>query len=56
MTGISAQYALLLRPTGYAIADYDGKGARYMHRTTVIAERPVGITETRAGAAMDGFE
>ncbi len=40
----------------YAIADYDGKGDRYMHRTTVIAERPVGITETQAGAAMDGFE
>lgn len=26
----------------YAIADYEGKGDRYMHRTTVIAERPAG--------------
>jgi taurine dioxygenase len=24
----------------YAIADYEGKGDRYMHRTTVIAQRP----------------
>ncbi len=24
----------------YAIADYEGKGVRYMHRTTVIAETP----------------
>ena len=24
----------------YAIADYEGKGSRYMHRTTVIAEKP----------------
>jgi taurine dioxygenase len=26
----------------YAVADYEGKGDRHMHRTTVIAEPPVG--------------
>lgn len=28
----------------YAIADYEGQGGRYMHRTTVIAEEPVAAT------------
>lgn len=27
----------------YAIADYEGRGERYMHRTTVIAEEPMGV-------------
>ena len=32
----------------YAVADYEGKGERYMHRTTVIAEEPVGAAEAPA--------
>ncbi len=40
----------------YAIADYEGKGARYMHRTTVIAETPAGISVPQTGTAVYGFE
>ncbi len=37
----------------YAIADYEGKGSRYMHRTTVIAEEPVGAGDESAGSVVD---